>query len=222
MSDSNLMQYSPQQTQHDANQAKCISIHTSMLAYVVQWAIAAYFIRLLSLSEKKNPEELIWKSRKYHSLIFSNSNPPWLVIPRTASLPASSPHPPPYLLLPAETWWRNRPPSPPTTTTFNCGDAESLTCFAERGLTTLSGIHATQPQPGSQPPLITLAHHCPPRLILLNQERGTRVASHQSEREISTSACFPYTPSSCSLIFLLVVTIMKPGTNDQLCEWRKA
>lgn len=59
MSDGNLMQYSPQQTQHYANQAKCISIHTSMLAYVVQWAIAAYIIRLLSLSEKKNPEELI-------------------------------------------------------------------------------------------------------------------------------------------------------------------
>lgn len=47
------MKYSPQQTQHYANQAKCISIHTSMLAYVVQWAIAAYFIQLLSLSGKK-------------------------------------------------------------------------------------------------------------------------------------------------------------------------
>lgn len=60
------MQYSPQQTPRYANQAKCISICTSMLVYVVQWAIAAYFIKLLSLLEKKkNPEELIWKSRKY-------------------------------------------------------------------------------------------------------------------------------------------------------------
>lgn len=170
---------------------------------------------------KKNPEELIWKSRKYHSLIFSNSNPPWLVIPRTASLSASSPHPPPTSSSPLRhdggTDLHPLPPPPSTRV-----DAESLTCFAERGLTTLSRIHATQPQTGSQPPLITLARHCPPRLILLNQDGGTSVASQQSEREISTSACFPNTPSSRSLIFLLVVTIMKPGTNDQLCEWRKA
>lgn len=100
LNDSKLMQYSPQQTQRYANQAKCIAIHTSMLAHVVQWVIAAYFIQPLSLlGEKKNPEELIWKSRKYHSLIFSNSNPPWLVIPRTAPplrflpLPPVPPHP---------------------------------------------------------------------------------------------------------------------------------
>lgn len=39
---------------------------------------------------KRNPEELIWKRGKYHFLIFSNYNPPWLVIPATPSSSTSS------------------------------------------------------------------------------------------------------------------------------------
>lgn len=58
MSDGKLMQYSTQQTQRYANQAKSITSiyeHVSVCS-LVQLPIAAYFIKLLSLLEKKETQ----------------------------------------------------------------------------------------------------------------------------------------------------------------------
>lgn len=129
---------------------------------------------------KRNPEELIWKRGKYHFLIFSNYNPPWQVIPATASLSAS----PPSSSSSSPVRLDGGTDLPlPRPLSLHLVDVEALTRFAKRGLTVLDRIHATHPQPGRQPLLIILASHFPPRLILWTErkETGQCTTTHKSE-----------------------------------------